>query len=220
MKLTFRAAAIAAVTFCAGAVASATTPGFAFELQDAALQQFNPQELETVPPPPAAAVPLPAIGNIQTGDSPVVADASEEDAIDAEFASLSEAVDAQNTATAADRELRCLATGVYYESKGEPLAGQLAVANVILNRAASGRYPRSVCSVLTQRGQFSFVRGGRLPTPPNDRAWRRALAVAQVAERDLWESPVPEALFFHANYVSPNWGRPRVAAIGNHIFYR
>lgn len=82
--------------------------------------------------------------------------------IDADFSTLDAAVAAQ-TATIDDEELNCLAIGVYYESKGEPLAGQLAVADVILNRTTSGRFPTSVCGVLTQRGQFSFVKGGRLP---------------------------------------------------------
>ncbi|RST24490.1 hypothetical protein EF908_05010, partial [Streptomyces sp. WAC04770] len=73
------------------------------------------------------------------------------------------------------------------------LAGQLAVADVILNRTESGRFPRSVCGVVTQRGQFSFVRGGKLPTPPANGQWKKALAVAQVAMKDQWDSPVPES---------------------------
>ncbi len=139
---------------------------------------------------------------------------------DDDFATLSAAVAAQDAPAEFDRELNCLAVGVYYESKGEPLAGQLAVAEVILNRTTSGRFPRSVCSVITQRGQFSFVRGGQLPTPPANAQWRKALAVAQVAQKDLWDSPVSNALFFHARYVSPGWKRARVGTVGNHIFYR
>ncbi len=230
MTFRVRAAIIAAVTFCAGAVAVGTTPGLAFEIRNPIL---NDPEPETVPPAdiaeklPALRAALVAQGagathSVEFAESkPVVQPVPEEEAAeDLDFASLSDAVAAQEVTGAVDRELRCVAIGVYYESKGEPLSGQLAVANVILNRAASGRYPSSACAVLTQRSQFSFVRGGRLPTPPNNAAWRRALAVAQVAERNLWENPAPRALFFHANYVSPNWRRPRVATIGNHIFYR
>ncbi len=73
------------------------------------------------------------------------------------------------------------------QAKSEPLAGQLAVADVILNRTESGRFPRSVCGVVTQRGQFSFVRGGKLPTPPANGQWKKALAVAQVAMKDQWD---------------------------------
>ena len=136
------------------------------------------------------------------------------------YSTLSDAVAAQDHPAEADSELHCLAVGVYYESKGEPLAGQLAVAEVILNRASSGRFARSVCGVLKQRGQFSFVRGGVLPTPPNNAHWRKAMAVAQVARKDLWDSPVDNALYFHARYVSPRWKRARVGTVGNHVFYR
>src|SRR5690606_16465883 len=138
----------------------------------------------------------------------------------ATYSTLSAAVAAQDMPADADSELHCLAIGVYYESKGEPLAGQLAVAEVILNRAESGRFAKSVCGVLKQPGQFSFVRRGVLPTPPNNAQWRKAMAVAQVAEKDLWDSPVENALFFHARYVSPGWKRARVGTVGNHIFYR
>ncbi|WP_319951535.1 cell wall hydrolase [Sphingomonas caeni] len=138
----------------------------------------------------------------------------------AAYTTLSAAVDAQDMPEGVDSELNCLAVGVYYESKGEPLAGQLAVAEVILNRAASGRFAHSVCGVIKQPGQFSFVRRGVLPTPPNNAQWRRAMAVAQVARKDLWDSPAEDALYFHARYVSPRWKRSRVGVIGNHIFYR
>lgn len=139
---------------------------------------------------------------------------------DSDFSTLAAAVAAQ-PATIDDAELNCLAIGVYYESKGEPLAGQLAVAEVILNRTTSGRFPSSVCGVLTQRGQFSFVRGGRLPDVDTSRpAWRTAVAIARIAARALWDSPAEGALFFHARRVSPKWRHTRVASLGNHIFYR
>ena len=118
-------------------------------------------------------------------------------------------------------DLTCLAGAIYYESKGEPLAGQLAVADVILNRAHSGRFPTSVCSVVTQPGQFSFVRHGHIPPVAPDRAaYRTAVAVAQVALQKAWDSPAPQALYFHARHVAPHWDRAQVAAIGNHLFYR
>ena len=121
-----------------------------------------------------------------------------------------------------NRELECLATGIYFESKGEPLAGQLAVGRVIANRAGSGgRFPSTYCGVLFQRGQFSFVHGGRLPYVSHaNRQWQTAVAVAKIVDQDLQESSVGKALFFHARYVSPGWRLKRVAAIGNHIFYR
>lgn len=116
--------------------------------------------------------------------------------------------------------LRCIAIGVYYESRSESLEGQLAVAHVIINRANSGRFASTPCGVLTQRGQFSFVRGGVLPTPPNGQQWQTAVAIARIASAEQWPNAAPGAMFFHASRVSPGWNRPRIARLGNHIFYR
>ena len=123
---------------------------------------------------------------------------------------------------AGSRELECLATGIYFEAKSEPLAGQLAVGKVIANRANSGgRFPSSYCGVLFQRSQFSFIRGRSLPTVPRaKKQWQTAVAVAKIIDQRLHDSSVGNALFFHARYVSPRWRLKRVAAIGNHIFYR
>jgi len=123
---------------------------------------------------------------------------------------------------AGSRELECLATGIYFESKSEPLAGQLAVGKVIANRAQSGgRFPSTYCGVLFQRGQFSFVRGHSLPSVPrSNKQWQTAVALAKIVDQDLQQSSVGNALFFHARYVSPGWHAKRVASIGNHVFYR
>jgi N-acetylmuramoyl-L-alanine amidase len=126
----------------------------------------------------------------------------------------------RNTQTA-NREAECLAGAIYFESKGEPLDGQLAVAQVIKNRANSGRFPASICSVVFQPGQFSFVRSGGFP--PIARAgndWKTAVAISHIAQNELWDSSVQNALFFHARRVSPGWKLRRVAAVGNHVFYR
>ena len=120
-----------------------------------------------------------------------------------------------------DSELRCLAGAVYFESRGESLVGQLAVAHVVLNRAQSGRFPTSLCGVVHQKSQFSFVRGGRMPAPRESSVqWSNAVAIAQIARDGSWKNHAPGALFFHANYVSPGWRKTRVAQIDNHIFYR
>ncbi|MGX7896171.1 cell wall hydrolase [Tsuneonella sp. HG222] len=121
------------------------------------------------------------------------------------------------------RDMRCLAQAIYFEARGEPLAGQLAVGRVIVNRAESGAFPSDYCGVVTQRGQFSFVKGGHIPEPSfGSAAWRKAVAVAQIAHRELWDSPVKDALYFHATYVRPRWSRTKVAraTIDRHIFYR
>lgn len=123
---------------------------------------------------------------------------------------------------AGSHELDCLATGIYFESKSEPLAGQLAVGQVIANRAQSGgRFPSTYCGVLFQRGQFSFVHGHSLPHVSHDnRQWQTAVAIAKIVDEGLKDSAVGNALFFHARYVSPGWRLKRVASIGNHVFFR
>ena len=136
------------------------------------------------------------------------------------YASLAAAVAAQDAPGAMDSELQCLAGAVYFESKGEPLSGQLAVAEVIINRTTSGRFPTTICSVVKQPGQFSFVRGGRIPAVGANAQYRTATAIAKVALADAWDSPASDALYFHARRVSPNWGKARVATIGNHVFFR
>lgn len=137
------------------------------------------------------------------------------------YTSLAAAIEAQVVGDATPQELACLATAIYFEAKGEPLPGQLAVANVILNRVRSGRYPPNACGVVTQRGQFSFVRAGQLPSiDPAKDAYRTALKLAKVAMAELWDSPAPRALFFHATRVGIGRGGTQVALIGHHIFYR
>lgn len=120
-----------------------------------------------------------------------------------------------------DSEARCLATAVFYEARSESLAGKLAVARVVINRARSGRFPSSLCGVVAQRGQFSFVRGGQIPTAPESAPqWTQSAAIAKIALNDGWESQAEGALFFHARHVSPGWGRPLLARVDNHLFYR
>lgn len=135
--------------------------------------------------------------------------------------SLAELVADHSATQTADAQQECLAGAVYFEAKGEPLSGQLTVAEVILNRVRSGRFPASACGVVKQRGQFSFIRGGRFPAIARaSLAWKRAVAIAHIAREELADGGAPRALFFHARRVSPRWKLIRVAAVGNHIFYR
>lgn len=120
------------------------------------------------------------------------------------------------------REQDCLANAVYFEARGEPLEGQLAVAEVVLNRARSGRYPNTICAVVTQPAQFSFVRRGVIPRADRrSDAWRRAVGVARIAQAEASRLLPRNVLWYHANYVSPSWGRrlERNTRIGLHIFY-
>jgi N-acetylmuramoyl-L-alanine amidase len=120
------------------------------------------------------------------------------------------------------RSLDCLARNVYYEARGEPAAGQYAVAEVTMNRKASPRYPKTVCEVVYQKEAFSWTLQRALEAPAGE-AWLRA---AQVAEDVYWRRRPPtlqgNVTHFHATYVRPEWAneRQRVARIGNHVFYR
>ena len=184
---------------------------------------------------PAATTDLPAVAVPELiRDEPILSGrevpATQEDSDDSDVADtaikptgdLATMVAELRSPDAGSHELECLATGIYFESKSEPLAGQLAVGKVIANRAEShGRFPGTYCGVLFQRGQFSFVHGHSLPSVSHsNRQWQTAVAIAKIVDQDLKESPAGDALFFHARYVSPGWHMKRVASIGNHVFYR
>lgn len=135
--------------------------------------------------------------------------------------SLAELVEAHGAADDLSSEDQCLAAAVYFESKGESLEGQLAVARVVIARTQSGRFPATVCGVVYQPSQFSFVRSGRMPSiNTGSRHWRNAVAISKIARDASWKSPVEGALFFHARHVSPGWRLKRMGAVDNHVFYR
>lgn len=137
--------------------------------------------------------------------------------------SLADLIALTRTDASLSDEMKCLAGAVYFESRGEPLAGQLAVAQVVINRSESGQFPKSYCGVVYQRAQFSFIRNGRIPhIDTGSAAWTKARAIARIAHEGLWKGPAEDALFFHANYVSPSWRHQKVAlaTIDTHIFYR
>jgi len=122
-----------------------------------------------------------------------------------------------------DEQSDCIAVAVYHEARGESLEGQLAVARVIMNRAASGKYPPSWCDTVKQPWQFSFVRNYQFPyTDKNSAAWRKAVAITRLATNNVVQSVAGDVLWYHADYVSPSWGRrlTRFDKIGTHIFYR
>ena len=122
----------------------------------------------------------------------------------------------------ADETHECLAVAVYFEARGEPLAGQLAVAEVVLNRANSGKYPPDVCAVVKQPWQCSFVRKGQFPQADrSSSAWQRAVAIARVAQNKRATNLPANVLWYHADYVAPSWGKrlTKQTKIGLHIFY-
>ena len=179
---------------------------------------------------PASALVRPAVAAtaVAAPVRPVVVSLSQSIAIEA--ASLYRAgwplyalVDRYSASAPLDEQGNCLATAVYFEARGESLEGQLAVARVVMNRAASGRYPPDWCSVVKQPAQFSFVRHGQFPwIDAASAAWARAQGIARVAVANVIPSVSDDVLWYHANYVAPTWGhRLNVAErIGAHIFYR
>lgn len=134
-------------------------------------------------------------------------------------------VDKFSAGAALDEEANCIAVAVYHEARGESLEGQLAVARVIMNRAASGKYPTSWCATVKQPWQFSFVnpRSGRYPAvDQSSAAWKKAIGVTRLATANAVPTLSEDVLWYHADYVAPSWGRRLVRAskIGTHIFYR
>jgi N-acetylmuramoyl-L-alanine amidase len=214
MSRFYRAASVAVTSFCALAAMGA------IPAQQAVGAPFFPQPaVEPLPPAPVMEtgadvginidIPADQIPAITFPVRPTV-----------QSSSLSAMVSRYAGNTPGSAEADCLAKAVYFESKGEPLSGQLAVAEVVLNRAKSGRFATSLCGVVKQPSQFSFVRGGGFPPVVNQAMWQQAVGVAHVAINGLWEGPAKGALFFHATRVSPNWGKRPVATVGNHVFYR
>lgn len=116
-----------------------------------------------------------------------------------------------------DGQGTCVAQAVYYESRGEPVAGQKAVADVIVNRTRRPGFASSPCGVVRQKGQFTNASRWRVPAA-TDPLWRRAKAVASLAVGGLW-SISDSITHFHASGINPGWNARRIAAIGHHVFY-
>ena len=137
--------------------------------------------------------------------------------------SLAEAADEDRA-----RAETCLAQAVYYEAGFEPLAGEQAVAQVVLNRLRHPVYPKTVCGVVFQGSeqktgcQFTFTCDGALDRTPEPKAWARAVAVAQAALNGYVMKGVGEATHYHTQYVVPYWSPTlvKLTQIGQHIFYR
>jgi len=130
-----------------------------------------------------------------------------------------------------DASLACLARNIYFEARGEPVAGQFAVAEVTMNRKASRLFPRSVCEVVYQKtwdpirkrhvAAFSWTEFNKLPEPIGE-DWQRAQKVAKAVYYNRYTPQLQGALYFHATYIRPEWAKEkrRIARIGRHVFYR
>lgn len=137
----------------------------------------------------------------------------------------------QNFTTAAerDRQLECLALNIYKEAGHEPFEGKVAVAQVTLNRAASDQFPNEICQVVYQKNivyqrvvcQFSwYCDSVHRSRPVNPAAYQESMVVAKRVLLENYRLPgLTDALYYHADYVSPNWKLQKLAKIGRHIFY-
>lgn len=137
-----------------------------------------------------------------------------------------------NFATAAerDRQLTCLARNIYFESASEPFEGKVGVAQVTLNRAASGQFPADICGVVYQKNHFvsktvcQFSWYCNKPSTLKVRSPEHYAESMEVAKKVLLENfrleSLNDALYYHADYVNPGWRKERITKIGHHIFYK
>jgi len=126
------------------------------------------------------------------------------------------------------REHECLSEAIYYEARGETQQGQVAVAEVVMNRVRSPFYPKSVCAVVYQGSdrdtgcQFTFTCDGSLAAHPRGRAWTQAQHLATAVMMGYTRPITQHATHYHTNAVSPGWSSMLVetTTIGSHVFYR
>jgi N-acetylmuramoyl-L-alanine amidase len=129
-----------------------------------------------------------------------------------------------------ERQLDCLAKNIYHEAASEPFEGKVAVAQVTMNRVESGKYPADVCGVVYQKNvfmekvvcQFSWYceNGGKAPIRSNE-MYQESMAVAKKVLLENFRLDIlKDAMFYHADYVNPNWKKEKIGKIGRHIFYR
>ena len=120
------------------------------------------------------------------------------------------------------KELKCLADNIYFESLIEPIAGQIAVANVTMNRVKSEWFPNTVCEVVWQSKQFSWTHDGRSDTPLVGKQYNAIYKLAEMVYTGKINDITEGATFYHADYVTPAWAKKmdrKVVKIGRHIFY-
>ena len=146
---------------------------------------------------------------------------------------LREAVEEQSPAAVSvaerTRQLNCLTKNIYWEAGSEPFEGKVAVAQVTMNRVESGRFAPDICGVVYQKNviyeklvcQFSWYCDGSSKVKPIHPArWRESEEVAKQVLFEGFRLPsLRSALYFHADYINPKWGKPQVAKIGRHVFY-
>ncbi len=136
--------------------------------------------------------------------------------------------DSLESAEGSKSEFDCLAEAVYYEARSENVRGQLAVAEVVLNRVQDARFPKTICGVVYQGQyrstgcQFTFTCDGSKRSKPRGPAWERARSIALHVQMGLAKPVTDRATHYHTDYVNPIWsaGLVETTTIGTHIFYR
>ncbi|EIM26090.1 cell wall hydrolyses involved in spore germination [Microvirga lotononidis] len=210
----------AAAAGSTGAAASPTTP---MVKRAIALSSATPAPMEATPIEIAAAPVSLQSPRLDRGGYGAVTILPKGD--DTERPRYADLIDPDNMS----KEQRCLAEAVYFEARSEPLEGQAAVAQVVLNRVKSGLYPSSICGVVYQNRhrhlacQFTFACEGKALRIRDTESWERAKSVASaVLEGKTYLADVGGATHYHADYVKPYWARrlKKMDVIGRHIFYK
>lgn len=134
------------------------------------------------------------------------------------------------TAEVRNKQLECLARNIYYEAGNQPFEGKVAVAQVTINRAESGQFPKDICQVVYQKNivyervlcQFSwYCETATMTRPKNTAVFKESEMVARQVLLEGFRLPsLKNALYFHATHINPKWNRERVAVIAGHVFYK
>lgn len=135
-----------------------------------------------------------------------------------------------HTAKERERQLGCLAQNIYYEAGSEPFEGKVAIAQVVMNRAQSGKFPPDLCEVVYQKNtimgkiicQFSWYceSSGHITARNKENYDESMIAAKKVLLEDYKLPDLDDALYFHADNIDPHWGKPKIVKIGHHIFYK
>ena len=134
------------------------------------------------------------------------------------------------TAEVRNKQLECLARNIYYEAGNQPFEGKVAVAQVTINRAESGQFPKDICQVVYQKNvvyervlcQFSwYCESATMMRPKNSAVFKESEMVARQVLLEGFRLPsLKNALYFHATHINPKWNREKVAVIAGHVFYK
>lgn len=136
----------------------------------------------------------------------------------------------QVSARSIEKQLQCMSRNIYWEAANEPFEGKVAVAQVTINRKDSGKFPDTVCGVVHQKTsylgrvvcQFSWLCEANNPLKPiHPKRYAESEEVAKMVLLEGFRLPnLKEAIYYHADYVQPNWGKQKITQIGRHIFYK